>query len=145
MPRRRIDQVIAQQQVLHLPPTATVREAARQMMARRVASVVISATDGELDGIFTERDLLTRVVVPGLNPDLTTLGDVMTDRVLTVTPAASMRDALLLMDTHNVRHMPVVDGRKVLGVVSIRDFLGGEMAELEYAHEVEIQLAEHMM
>ena len=144
MPHRRIQQVLRHQQLLHLAPTVSVREAARKMSERHVAAVLVTESDDTLDGIFTERDLLDRVVVPGLDPDTTPLGKVMTPRPATVAPGETVRDALAIMDAKGVRHLPVaVDGR-VLGVVSMRDFVGDEVAELDRQHEIEARYAEHM-
>ncbi|MEI6557193.1 MAG: CBS domain-containing protein [Rhodospirillaceae bacterium] len=144
MPHRRIQQVLRNQQLLHLAPTVTVREAARQMSERHVAAVLVTEVDGQLDGIFTERDLLDRVVVPGLNPDVTPLGKVMTPNPATVAPGETVRDALAIMDAKGVRHLPVAVEGRVLGVVSMRDFVGDEVAVLDRQHEIEAQYAEHM-
>lgn len=114
------------------------------MSERHVAAVLVTEGDDTLDGIFTERDLLDRVVVPGLDPDTTPLAKVMTPKPATVAPGETVREALAIMDAKGVRHLPVaVDGR-VLGVVSMRDFVGDEVAVLERQHEIEAQFAEHM-
>ncbi len=144
MPHRRIQDVLRNQRLLHLEPTVTVREAAREMSLRHVAAVLVTEGEDRLDGIFTERDLLDRVVVPGLDPDATPLGKVMTANPATITPSQTVGEALQLMDAKGVRHLPVaVDGR-VLGVVSMRDFVADEVAVLDKLHEMETQYAEHM-
>jgi signal-transduction protein with cAMP-binding, CBS, and nucleotidyltransferase domain len=144
MPHRLIQDVLRNQRLLHLEPTVTVREAAREMSTRHVAAVLVTEGEDHLDGIFTERDLLDRVVVPGLNPDDTPLSKVMTVKPASVSPGQTVREALQLMDAKGVRHLPVaVDGR-VLGVVSMRDFVADEVAVLDRLHELETQYAEHM-
>ena len=144
MPHRRIQQVLRNQHLLHLGPTVTVREAARKMSERHVAAVLVTESDDTLEGIFTERDLLDRVVVPGLDPDTTPLSKVMTPRPATVAPGETVRDALAIMDAKGVRHLPVAVEGRVLGVVSMRDFVGDEVAVLDRQHEIETQYAEHM-
>jgi CBS domain-containing protein len=143
MPHRQIQQVLRNQRLLHLEPNVSVREAARQMSERHVAAVIVEA-EGQLDGIFTERDLLDRVVVPGLDPDTTPLNKVMTLHPATVGLTDSVRDALDAMDAKGVRHLPVVVDGRVVGVVSMRDFVGDEVAVLDKQHEMEEQYAEHM-
>ena len=144
MPHRRIQDVLRSQRLLHLEPTVTVREAAREMSVRHVAAVLVTEGADHLDGIFTERDLLDRVVVPGLDPDCTPLSKVMTAKPATISPSDTVREALQLMDAKGVRNLPVaVDGR-VLGVVSMRDFVADEVAVLDKLHELETQYAEHM-
>ncbi len=144
MPHRRIQEVLRHQHLLHLAPTVSVREAARRMSERHIAAVIVTEGEDKLDGIFTERDLLDRVVVPGLDPDTTPLGKVMTPNPATVTPGETVREALVIMDTKGVRHLPVAVEGRVLGVISMRDFVGDEVAVLDRRHEIEAQYAEHM-
>ena len=144
MPQRRIQQILRSEHLLHLAPTVNVREAARQMSERHVAAVIVTEGADKLDGIFTERDLLDRVVVPGLDPNTTALSKVMTVDPATVTPGQTVREAMAIMDAKGVRHLPVVVEGRVLGVISMRDFVGDEVAELDRKHEIEDQYAEHM-
>ncbi|MEI6985410.1 MAG: CBS domain-containing protein [Rhodospirillaceae bacterium] len=146
MPNRRIQEVLRNQRLLHLAPDVSVREAARQMSARRVAAVLVTEGAGEdkLDGIFTERDLLERVVVPGLDPDTTTLAKVMTSAPATVSPGSTVGEALAIMDAKGVRHLPVTVEGRALGVISMRDFVADEVAVLDWQHEMERQYAENM-
>ncbi|MEI8395203.1 MAG: CBS domain-containing protein [Rhodospirillaceae bacterium] len=144
MPHRRIQQILRHQHLLHLGPEVSVRDAAKQMSERHVAAVIVTEGNDALDGIFTERDLLDRVVVPGLDPDKTPLSKVMTTNPATVTPGETVRDALEIMDSKGVRHLPVVVEGRVLGVISMRDFVGDEVAVLDKLHELEEQYAEHM-
>ena len=144
MPHRRIQEVLRNQHLLHLEPTVSIREAARQMSKRHVAAVLVTKANDTLDGIFTERDLLDRVVVPGLDPDTTTLGAVMTPKPATVAPGSTVREALDIMDSKGVRHLPVVTDGRCVGVVSMRDFVADEVAVLDTLREMETQYAEHM-
>jgi CBS domain-containing protein len=100
------------------------------MAAERVGSLLIVA-HGRLAGIFTERDLLNRVVAPGLDPERTRLAEVMTRDPQTIAPDRPISHALHMMYEGGFRHMPVVEDGKPLGMISIRDALGAELTEFE--------------
>lgn len=131
MLRRLIPDVVRDQVLLTLPPTATVREAARQMAARHVGAVLVSDAGSRLIGIFTERDVVTRVVAPGRDPDVTPLAEVMTRDPDTIAPEATAIEALRRMHDGRYRHLPIVKNGVVVGIVSRRDFLGIEKARLD--------------
>lgn len=127
---RRVADIMKDGDVVALPPTATVDEAARLMKAKRCGSVLVTVDDS-LKGIFTERDVVNRVVAERLDPVATTLGQVMTEKPDVVEPDTLAVDALRMMEDGGYRHLPVVRGHKILGVVSRRDFYGEEKAEVE--------------
>lgn len=127
---RRVADIMKDGDVVALPPTATVDEAARLMKAKRCGSVLVTVDDS-LKGIFTERDVVNRVVAERLDPVATTLGQVMTEKPDVVEPDTLAVDALRMMEDGGYRHLPVVRGDKILGVVSRRDFYGEEKAEVE--------------
>ena len=107
--------------VFSVPPTATVAEAAETMVKGRVGSAVV--VDGPwLLGIFTERDAL-RVAAAGADPKTTSVKDWMTKDPMTTGPDADSADAAAIMATEGFRHLPVVEGDSVVGVVSLRDVL----------------------
>ncbi len=121
MPKRQlIPDVISNQTLITLPPSATVREAVMLMTSRKIGAILVM-TEGKLDGIFTERDLTTRVATAGRNLDTTQLEDVMTAGPDTLPPTARAYEALTLMEARRYRHLPVVDNGTVVGMVSIRD------------------------
>jgi CBS domain-containing protein len=91
--------------------------------------------DQTLVGIFSERDLMTRVVLAPRDPALTRVGDVMTRDVFCVRSDVSRHDAMDLITTRRVRHLPVVDGRRLIGVVSIGDLVRWTLREREHAIE----------
>ncbi len=131
MQRRIVPDLVSNQILASLPPSATVRDAARVMTERHIGAVRV-AVDGRLQGIFTERDVLARVVAAGLDPDDTVLGRVMTPNPDTVAPNDTALDALRRMTECGYRHLPVVDGVQMVGMVSIRDLyaaVNGELAE----------------
>lgn len=115
-----VPHVIAEQVLATFPRAASVREAAATMASRRIGAVLI-VEDGHLLGIFTERDVVTRVVATGGNPDRVTLGEVMTPDPDTIGPDDSVALALERMSQAGYRHLPVVDGARLIGIVSIRD------------------------
>ena len=127
---RRIRDVIRRDEIYQLSQQDTVRGAADLMKARKCGSVLITAGDA-LVGIFTERDVVFRVVAEGRDPTKTKLGEVMTANPVTVGPQEPAISALRLMEDSGFRHLPVVDDGRILGVVSRRDFAGEDKARLE--------------
>jgi CBS domain-containing protein len=136
MERKIVPDVIGQQQLVMLPSSATVREAAICMSERQVGAVLVTR-DGALEGIFTERDLLHRVVAPGRDPNGTRLAEVMTKNPDTIEADDYAIEALSRMSERGYRHLPVLDQGRLVGIVSRRDFLGEEiiLVEEEFGHE----------
>ena len=99
---------------------ASVRDAVKEMNDKGVGSVIV-LDDGKLVGIFTERDVLRRIVVPGIPADTILVSEVMTKEVDTFPPDLTVEEAMAHMNTERHRHVPVVDGDKILGLVSIGD------------------------
>ncbi len=134
MRNQTVRQIMSCAGICQQPPGASVRSACRLMAEHRCGSVLV-VDRGRLVGIFTERDALERVFADGLDPDLTFLAEVMTREPDTIGPNAPVDDAIRRMDEFGYRHLPVVDGREVVGVLSIRDVsiedLAAMHAELE--------------
>lgn len=99
----------------------TVRDAVELLYARGIGAVLIRNEDELIEGIFSERDLLRRVVFARLDPDETPISMVMTRDVRFVSPEDSVEGALALMYVNRFRHLLVMDGPRVCGLVSIRD------------------------
>jgi CBS domain-containing protein len=137
---RRLSDIVCNQNPLTMPATATVQAACRQMAARRAGSVLITDDQGALIGIFTGRDAVARVLAVGKDGARTSLAEVMTSRPITMTPESSAIDALRLMWDGGFRHVPLVHGKKLVGVVSRGDFKCDENERLEEERE----LWEHM-
>ena len=129
MQRRIVPDLVRNQTLASLPPSATVHDAARVMAERHIGAILV-AIDGRLQGIFTERDVLARVVAAGLDPKDTALGGVMTPNPDTVGPNDKALDALQRMSERGYRHLPVVDGERIVGIVSIRDLYASVNREL---------------
>jgi CBS domain-containing protein len=101
----------------------SLRAAAARMWRQQTGSLVVTDEDGRMAGIITERDVL-RAVALGADPDKSSVDDVMTVEVFTVPPDTQVQDAARLMAARWIRHLPVVDGEELLGVVSMRDMTG---------------------
>lgn len=110
-------------EVLGTPSATTVANAAALMSSKGVGAIVVRAAGGPIEGIFTERDLLRRVVAANLDPRATTVAQVMTPDVRTVSAQATVEEALRLMVVHRYRHLVVQDGAGPIGLVSIRDLM----------------------
>jgi CBS domain-containing protein len=100
----------------------TVLEIASLMVQHNIGAVPVLKS-GELVGIFSERDLMSRVVVAGKDPASTTVSQVMTSDPLTIAPNDSLETCMTLMKRHGFRHLPVCSGRELKGLISLRDIL----------------------
>ena len=99
---------------------STVDAAVSEMNRQRVGSIIVKDSD-RVVGIFTERDVLTRVVAAGRDPKVTSVREVMTSDFLSITKDTSVEDAMQTMTNKRVRHLPVFDGEQLLGLISIGD------------------------
>ena len=114
--------------VLVVAPTVTVLDAAEQMNAEGTGSVLI-ADEGRLVGIFTERDLMRRIVAVRLDPGTVPVSQVMTTALVTATLEATIPDCGALMSERRIRHLPVVDGTQIAGMVTTGDVLAWQLQE----------------
>jgi len=131
MPNRSLGDVVKRQKPVTLPETATVRSACRTMRDERVGAVLVTGADGRLTGLFTGRDAVARVVAEALDPETTLLRTVMTLEPDALCPRGHAMDALRMMQDGGYRHLPVVDGKRIVGIVSRGDFTGQESARLD--------------
>ena len=106
--------------IFTIPTTVSVAEAVQAMNNHKVGSVLVMSGQ-RLAGIFTERDVLRRVVGAGLDPVSTPITKVMTSEVLTIVPTTTVQQVMDLFTDKRCRHLPVVDGDRLLGVISIGD------------------------
>ena len=114
--------------VIVTPAATTVKEAADKMAEAKVGSIVIEEYPKIL-GIFTERDLLVRVVAQGRDPATTPVSLVMSSPVASCTPNADVHQAARAMTDQHIRHLVVVDKEQIVGLLSVRDVLGHILAE----------------
>ena len=115
-------------EVVSVPPSATVLEAARLMNERSIGGVPV-LSGGSLAGIFTERDVLRRVVVAGRDPSALTVSEVMTAPVVTCASTARIDECAALMTARRIRHLPVVDEGALAGIVTIGDILAFQVLD----------------
>lgn len=114
--------------IAHVPPivvspNATVLDAVDASLPARVGAVAV-VDGGTLVGIFTERDVMLKVVHQRRDPATTLVGEVMTSPVITIPSVVRDEEVLQLMSRHHIRHLPICeDGRTVLGILSIRNVL----------------------
>jgi CBS domain-containing protein len=109
--------------VVHsVPPEATVFEAIQKMADHNVGALVV-LTGEQLKGVISERDYTRKVALKGKTSKETKVNDILTANVITVTPQSTVDECLRLMTHHRVRHLPVVENGKVVGIVSIGDLV----------------------
>ena len=117
-----IRELLSNRTIHYVQPDQTVSEAADYMVECNVGAVPV--LDGtQLVGIFSERDLMRRVVTEGRNPQSTYIAEVMSTDLRTVTPSTGSEEAMCLMQTYGIRHLPVCDGPMLVGFLSLRDLL----------------------
>jgi CBS domain-containing protein len=127
---REMAEIIRNQLPLAMPGTTTVQEACKAMDARKVGAVLITNEKGALQGIFTGRDAV-KLLGRGKDGHTTLLRDVMTRNPATMKPRSTAIEALRLMRDGGFRHVPVLEGDVVVGVVSRGDFRGLEHDRLD--------------
>ena len=134
-----IRNVVCQREPYFVRETATVLDAAEFMASRNIGAVCVLDDGDRLRGIFSERDLLQRVVVKGGDPSALPISEVMSEPRATITCDETPHTALERMEQFGCRHLPVMDGENWVGMLSIRDIMRVEIsdqgAELRLLHE----------
>jgi signal-transduction protein with cAMP-binding, CBS, and nucleotidyltransferase domain len=120
--------------VLTIDRSATVFDAIRQMVDRNVGSIIVTEK-GSIAGILTERDYLRRIVLEGRTSKTTHVTEVMTAKVICVDPGRPIDECMAIMTQQRIRHLPVMEGGEVIGIVSIGDLV----KSLSQEREIEIQ------
>jgi len=113
---------IMTKEVLTIGPNSSVMKAAKMMAERSVGSIVVVEKEKPV-GIVTERDLLMKVISADLKPSRIPVKKIMTKPVITTTPQTDIVDAVRLMARHRIRRLPVVDGGKLVGIITTRDIM----------------------
>lgn len=117
----------------HVKPDDTVFDALK-VLAEKEAGALMVMDKGKLVGVLSERDYTRKVALHGRNSKDTRVAEIMTREVLVVSPTTRTRDCMALMTQKKIRHLPVVDGSTVIGMISMRDI----MADIIADHEVTI-------
>lgn len=118
----RISQILSDRDLYFVERSQTVFEVANRMADRHVGAILV-LENGHLCGVFSERDLMVKVVVAGRDPHTVTVGEVMTTHPASVDESASADEAMEIMHQHNCRHLPVLRQGKVTAMVSMRDLM----------------------
>jgi CBS domain-containing protein len=135
----KLSDIIAQKTkgVIQVDSECIVAAAARKMRDEKVGGLMIVENE-TLVGIFTERDLMSRVVAEGLDPEKIQVSEVMTSSIATVPPETSVSTAANLMSQNRIRHLPVLQDGKLYGVISAGDILAWKLSEQEFTlHQLE--------
>lgn len=123
-----IHDLVRGQETFSVRAEQAVLEVVQAMVERNIGAVPV-LHDGDLVGIFSERDLMKRVVAERRDPQKTRVADVMTADPVTVSPTTSLEHCMDLMRSHGFRHLPVCDGKKLKGLISLRDILLHDLVE----------------
>ena len=128
---QRLHQILRNRDLYYVDAHQTVLEVTQRMAEFRVGAILVLER-GELRGIFSERDLMTRVVVPGLDPARVMVDEVMTTNPVTIDETATAEEAVSRMQQCSCRHLPVLRlGEAVVGLISMRDLMALELEERE--------------
>jgi signal-transduction protein with cAMP-binding, CBS, and nucleotidyltransferase domain len=122
----RIQDVIRGRDLFSVQVDQSVADVARRMADLRVGAILVLEND-DLRGLFSERDLMTRVVVEGRNPETTPVSAVMSTNLATIDESATLDEARECMNQNNCRHLPVMSGARVTGFLSMRDLMNYEL------------------
>lgn len=123
-------ELIKDRRLYSVESNRSVLEAARYMMEHNVGALPV-LRDGALAGILSERDIMNRVVAVGRTPGTTAVSEVMTANPRAVAADESIEECLFIMREFGFRHLPIVDGKELRGLVSLRDVLMHQAAEME--------------
>lgn len=122
--------LVKDRRLFSVEATRTVLEAARFMMEHNIGALPVMR-NGQLAGILSERDIMNRVVAVGRTPGTTGVTEVMTANPRAVSADESVEECLFIMREFGFRHLPIVDGDELKGLVSLRDILMHQAAEIE--------------
>ena len=120
--------------VVSITPDASVFDAIKLMADEVIGSLVVMQ-DGELLGIVTERDYARKVILKGRSSETTPVGEIMSTDLVTATPAQTVNDCMTLMTEKRIRHLPIVAGDGVVGMISIGDLVQAIISDQQEAIE----------
>jgi CBS domain-containing protein len=127
-----VDSILKQKpgNVCSISPDQSVYEAIREMADKQIGALLVMSQD-TLVGIISERDYARKVILMGRSSKNTTVKEIMTNRVVCVTPAHTLDECMALMTEHRIRHLPVMKDQKVVGILSIGDLVKWIISEQE--------------
>jgi CBS domain-containing protein len=120
--------------VVSVTPEQSVLDAIKVLATEDIGAAIVMS-GGRLAGIFSERDYTRKIVLKGRSSDATRVQEVMTANVIVVSPRTRTRECMQLMSEKNIRHLPVVDDGRVIGMVSIRDIVSDIIADQDFTIE----------
>ena len=120
---------ISHRPATRVSPEDTICTTVKAMVNNRTGAAAVMNADGTLAGIFTERDLMTRVVARHRDPETTVVGDAMTTEPVTISPDTTLEQALEIMVSNHFRHLPIMDGDEVVGIATVRRVLKHKLDE----------------
>jgi len=123
----RVRDIVEYRELFHVDEQDTVAAVARRMADLHVGAILVLKGD-ELRGIFSERDLMNRVVLERLDPDRTPVKDVMSTALAMIDEMADVEAAMEMMQANNCRHLPVMRGSRLVSFLSMRDLMNYELA-----------------
>lgn len=124
-----VGKLLTSRKLVSLTRSATAMQAAEAMAKEKVGAILVCGADQKPEGIFTERDLMVRVIVPGGDPAQVRLESVMTAELFTAHPAQKTADIRREMQRRHIRHVPMVLDGQAIGMLSLRDLLRADLAE----------------
>lgn len=124
---------VMSQPVIRISPTESVAVAARTLNRYNIGALPVCGSDGRLCGLVTDRDLVTRCLAAGRSPSATPVADVMTTRVVAARPDMDATLAASLMGREQIRRLPVLEGGKLCGMVSLGDLAKAEETSVDAA------------
>lgn len=132
----RVRDIVHDRELFHVEESSTVAEAARKMAELHVGAILV-LMNGRPAGVFSERDIMHRVVLEGRDPGQTVVRQVMSTDLTTVDELATLDEAMELMSSHGCRHLPVMRGHHAVGFLSMRDLMKYELErKIEELHHM---------
>jgi len=122
----RVRDIVHDRKFFFVEEHKTVADVARRMAELHVGAILVMNGD-QIRGIFSERDLMIRVVIERLDPEQTSVGQVMSTQIATIDEGASLEDAMELMRVNSCRHLPVTRSSRVVAFLSMRDLMNYEL------------------
>ena len=117
--------------VVKMTPDLSVLEAIKVLAAEDIGAAVVMTGD-RLAGILSERDYTRKVILKGRSSDTTRVDEIMTPNVVVVSPRTKTKECMALMTEKNIRHLPVVDEGRVIGMISVRDIVADIIADQDF-------------